>query len=90
MNKRNLITMVSERVGCPQTHVEKLLDPILECIRDELIKNEKITINNFGTFMVKDMKARNSRNPSTGKAIVVEAKKVVKFKASPNIFEKKK
>jgi DNA-binding protein HU-beta len=90
MNKKNLINKVAQKTGYSQTHIEKILWPIFESITEALCEKEKITISNFGTFQVKDMPERKSRNPSTGQPIVVKAKEVVKFKPCPNLLNKDK
>ncbi len=84
MTKRELVVAATAKAngqitqGCIQQGFELILKSTLEA----LAKGEKITIANFGTFYVKEMKERVSRNPSTGEKITVEAKKVVKFKVT--------
>lgn len=48
-------------------------------IRQQLLKGSKITIPEFGTFKIAERKARKGRNPQTGEAIDIPAKKSVKF-----------
>ena len=48
---------------------------------------ERIDIRGFGTFKVKDQAARQARNPRTGEAVSVPAKKVAAFKPSNEIAE---
>jgi DNA-binding protein HU-beta len=54
-------------------------------MKPQLQKNSRravLVLVGFGTFSVVKRKAREGRNPQTGKAIKIPAKKVVKFKAS--------
>jgi DNA-binding protein HU-beta len=44
-------------------------------------KGEQITLIGFGTFLVRDRKARTGRNPRTGEAIEIAASKIPAFKA---------
>lgn len=53
---------------------------VIEGIKRLICKGEKITIQDFGTFMVVDKPARTARNPQTGETIQVPAKKVPKFR----------
>lgn len=53
---------------------------VFEGVRKLLRKGEKITLQDFGTFSVKDQAARVGRNPSTGEPVQVPAKTVPKFK----------
>ena len=50
----------------------------------------KLVLVGFGTFSVVKRKAREGRNPQTGKAIKIPAKKVVKFKAGKTLADKVK
>jgi DNA-binding protein HU-beta len=59
-------------------------------VAKELKKNGKLGLVGFGTFSVLKRKAREGRNPQTGKAIKIPAKKVVKFKAGKALAEKVK
>jgi DNA-binding protein HU-beta len=48
---------------------------------------EKVTLIGFGTFSVSKRAAREGRNPQTGKAMKIPAKKVVKFKPGSKLAE---
>ncbi len=84
MNKRELVIAAAAKAKgrITQGSIQQAFELILESTSEALAKGEKITIANFGTFYVKEMKERISRNPSTGEKITVEAKKVVKFKVT--------
>lgn len=47
----------------------------------ELVQDGKTTITGVGNFTVKTRAAREGRNPSTGEALQIPEKKVVKFSA---------
>ena len=90
MNKRDLINEIAQRTGYSQVLVEQIISPIFQCVKDALLKGEKISISNFGTLFVKKMDKRKAINPATGEKITVKAKKVVRFKQSPTLLEKEK
>ena len=48
----------------------------------------KVTLVGFGTFSVTKRSARVGRNPQTGAAIKIKAKKVARFKAGKELSEK--
>ncbi len=50
-----------------------------------LKKGDKITLVGFGSFSATAKPARTGRNPRTGAAIKIAAKKVVKFKAGSDL-----
>jgi nucleoid DNA-binding protein len=88
MNKRELVMAASIKSGIIQKNVQKSIEAAFECILESLAVGREISIQNFGRFYVKDMKERNARNPSTGESIVVEAKRIIKFKITPGFTTK--
>lgn len=83
MNKRGLVMAAAEKSGITQVVIQSSLEPILESILDALSKGDKVTLHNFGTFYIKEVPERPSRNPKSGEAIIVPAKRVIKFKSNP-------
>ena len=59
----------------------RALDATIEAIEKALKKGDRVGLVGFGSFSVAKRAARMGRNPQTGKAIKIAAKKVVKFKA---------
>ncbi|MCE5213036.1 MAG: HU family DNA-binding protein, partial [Deltaproteobacteria bacterium] len=66
------------------------LEAYIGAVTKELKKAGKLGLVGFGTFSVVKRKARIGRNPQTGKAIKIAAKKVVKFKAGKTLADKVK
>lgn len=85
MNKRDLVIAASQRSGLTQKQIYSNLGPILESILDALAKGEKICLHNFGTFYIKDVPEHPSRNPKSGERIIVPAKKVIRFRPTPEV-----
>ena len=80
MNKGDLVNAVVSVVGKKKT-AEEAVNCVLETITGALKKDEAVTLVGFGTFKVFKRAARTGRNPQTGKAIKIKAKKVPKFSA---------
>lgn len=79
MNKAELIETVAAFTNtkkAAQDAVESLIGSIKKAVK----KNEPVTIAGFGTFKLKQRKARTGRNPKTGETIQIPAKKGVGFK----------
>lgn len=83
MNKRDLIKAAAQRSGLTQSVIQSSLEPILDSILDALSKGDKISLHNFGTFSIKELPERQSRNPKSGQTIMARPKKIIKFKATP-------
>ncbi len=81
MNKSDLVDVIVEAAQVPKTVAGKTLENILEAVTKALCKGEDVTLVGFGTFCVRDRKARAGRNPKTGEALHIAASKVAAFKA---------
>ena len=84
MNKTQLIDEVA-KVTCSKKEAGLALDAALAAIKKALKKGDAVTLVGFGTFGVKKRKARVGRNPQTGKALKIAAKKVPVFKAGKGL-----
>ena len=84
MNKADLIEEVA-KVTCSKKEAVAVVDTMLATIKKALKKGDAVTLVGFGTFDVKKRKARTGRNPQTGKAIKIAAKKVPVFRAGKGL-----
>ena len=87
MNKKELATEAAGKVGMTQKDTQNVVDAVTETIISSLSKEQKVTLVGFGTFQVRQRKAREGRNPRTGKKLEIPAKKVPKFKAGKKLRE---
>ncbi len=90
MNKQELIEVMANEAGISKVAAGAALDAYVTAVTKELKKNGKLGLVGFGTFSVIKRKAREGRNPQTGKTIKIPAKKVVKFKAGKTLADKVK
>ncbi len=81
MNKTELINAIASQAGLSKAQAGEAVDAFTDSITKALKKGDKVTLVGFGTFSVVHKKAREGRNPKTGKTIKIAAKKVAKFKA---------
>lgn len=87
MNKNELVEEVSNKTGFTKADTLKLVNAMIETISKALRKGQKVQLVGFGTFDVTKRKARNGRNPQTGKPITIAAKTVPAFKAGKALKE---
>lgn len=87
MNKADLVSQVAELSGLTKVQAEKAINGTIEAISGELKKGGSLTLVNFGTFSVADRSARVGKNPQTGEAINIAAKKVAKFKPGKSLAD---
>ncbi len=88
MNKAELIEEVASETGLTKRTSGRAIDAVLSAISDSLAEGEKVTLVGFGTFGVRQRKARTGRNPQTGATIQIPAKKVPKFVPGKTLKEK--
>ena len=84
MNKAQLIEEVA-KVTSTKKEAALAVDATLAAIQKTLKKGEAVTLVGFGTFGISKRKAREGRNPQTGAAIKIAAKKVPVFKAGKGL-----
>ncbi len=87
MTKSELIALVAQKSGISKKDSEKAVSAVFDTIIEKLAEGEKVQINNFGAFDVKERPEREARNPRTGEMIKVKASKVPVFKAGKNFKE---
>ena len=90
MNKARLIEEVAIETGITKRASGRVVTAVIAAISDCLAKGEKVTLAGFGTFGVRQRKARRGVNPQTGESIQIRAKKVAKFVPGNNLREKVK
>ena len=90
MTKAEVIAVIAGAADITKAAAAKALDAYIGAVTKTLKKSGKLGLVGFGTFSVVKRKAREGRNPQTGKAIKIPAKKVVKFKAGKELSEKVK
>ncbi len=64
---------------------EVMLDSAFEILSKSIKKDKRFAYPGFGTFSVKNRKARSGRNPRTGETIKIKASKTVAFKPAPKL-----
>jgi len=79
---------VIEQNGFTRKKSIETVETLLELIKSELESGDDVMISGFGKFCVKNKKKRKSRNPATGKDLIIAPRKVVTFKWSGRLKEK--
>lgn len=81
MNKSELIDAAADKAGLTKADTERAFKAIVETITGALKKGDQVTMIGFGTFLVRERKARQGRNPRTGETIQIKAANNPAFKA---------
>jgi DNA-binding protein HU-beta len=87
MNKTELIDAVAAQSGQSKAATAAVLEGMMNTVKEALLRNEPVQLIGFGTFEVSERAAREGRNPATGAALSIAAKRVVKFKVGKGLAE---
>ena len=82
LTKKEIINSIYMQIGFSKKIAENLLEDFLSIILNELIKNKKVKIPKFGTFVLRYKKSRIGRNPKTLEKKIITDRYVVLFKPS--------
>ena len=82
LTKRDLVNLVYMQLGFSKNIAENLIEDFFLTIIENLKKEKKIKISNFGTFFVKEKNSRLGRNPKTKEEKIISKRNVILFKPS--------
>ena len=89
MTKRDLIDeIVKQFPSYSGRDAEVIVNAVFEAMTDALCSGERIEIRGFGSFVVKQRRAREGRNPKTGDIVAVAAKRVPFFKVGKELKQR--
>ena len=80
MDRNEMVEGIMRHAGISKANVARFYDGLVELARRELLKNKQFVLPGLGALRVRRRSARMARNPRTGEAIHVPAKKVVTFR----------
>lgn len=82
MTKAEIVENVYEKLGFSKKESADFVELIFQVMKDSLGNGEKIKISGFGNFLIRQKRSRVGRNPQTGQAIEISARKVLTFRPS--------
>jgi nucleoid DNA-binding protein len=80
MNKSQLIATVAEQLEMPKVKVAAVVNTVIDSVVDAVSEGETVSLTGFGTFSSRDRAERQGRNPQTGDALVIPARKAPHFR----------
>jgi len=87
LTKAHLIDAIAKANGFPRNKAAETVETLLKIIKSTLESGEDVLVSGFGKFCVNEKKKRRGRNPATGEAMMLAARKVVTFKCSGKLRE---
>ena len=88
MNKASLVASIAEKSGLTKKDAEGALNAFMSSVEEALVSEEKVQLVGFGTFEVRERKAREGRNPRNPEEVIkIPASKAPVFKAGKSLKE---
>lgn len=88
MNKAELVASMAEKANITKKDAEVALNAFIKSVEEALEKGDKVQLVGFGTFEVRERKAREGRNPRNPEEVIkIPASKAPVFKAGKSLKE---
>ena len=88
MLKRDLVEKTTDNLqGYLKKDIGKAVDIIIETMAESLDQGDRVEIRGFGSFSVRQRKARQTKNPKTGTIMDIPPRKTLHFAMSKSIKE---
>lgn len=88
MNKAELVASIAEKSSLTKKDAEAALNAFMKTVEEALAGGEKVQLVGFGTFEVRERKAREGRNPRNPEEVInIPASKAPVFKAGKSLKE---
>ena len=87
LTKAQLADLLFDEIGLNKRESKEMVDAFFELVSQSLVSGEDVKLSGFGNFQIRTKAPRPGRNPRTGEAIPIEARRVVTFHASSKLKE---
>ncbi|MBT5375691.1 MAG: integration host factor subunit alpha [Nitrospinaceae bacterium] len=85
--KADIVDQVYDKVGFTRHEAAQAVEVLFDEIKSELALGNNVRISRFASFILRDKKARNARNPKTGETIRIQPRTVLTFKPSKQLLD---
>ncbi len=88
LTKAHIIDRIYENTSMKLSQSTQTVESLLEIIKGTLKNGEDVLISGFGKFCVQEKRSRRGMNPQNGKELMLEARRVIKFRCSTKLKKK--
>ena len=88
MTKSLLINLIGQQLHLTRKESELAVNTVFDSISHSLEVGNRVELRGFGSFGLKERRSREGRNPKTGERVMVDAKRVLFFKAGKALRER--
>ena len=87
LTKAQLSDLLFVQIGLNKRESKDMIDAFFDLVSTSLVDGNDVKISGFGNFQIRTKAPRPGRNPRTGEAIPIKARRVVTFHASHKLKE---
>lgn len=87
MKKHDLIEGVARRTGETEARAAVAVDAVFAAVTEAIAGGDGVTVPGFGSFRVVERAPRNGRNPQTGEAMAIGARRAPVFRPGSRLKE---
>jgi len=85
LTKAELVQKLTDKLGINKREAKQIVEMFFNEIIQSLVNAGEVKLSGFGNFITRDKKARPGRNPKTGEAVEISARRVVTFHAGQKL-----
>ena len=82
LTKHDIAEQIREQLDLPKNQSIEITETLLEIMKSAMESGDDVLVSGFGKFCVHEKNARRGRNPNTGEAMILRARRVVTFRCS--------
>ena len=88
LTRKKIIEEINRQTNIPAKESARILESLLEIIKTTLVSDGSVHYSGFGKFHVREKHERRGRNPNTGRAMMLDARRVVLFSCSRQLRDR--
>ena len=88
LTKYDIVDRIKRSLGFDKQQSKNAVEDLIEIIKFSLESREDVMVSGFGKFQVREKQERLGRNPKTGEKMILDPRKVVRFKYSRKLKAK--
>lgn len=87
ITRSQLVQRLASSADISRRDADVVLSTVVEAVSQALAEGDRIELRAFGMFTPRERPAREARNPRTGEAVAVDAKRTIHFRAGKQMLQ---
>ncbi len=90
MTKNDIVTVIAKETGIEKVTVQRIVETLMDTVKESLIKDNNVYLRGFGSFIVKKRAQKTARNISKNTSIIIPEHYIPHFKPAKSFINKVK